>query len=165
MARNNIIANVSPLWARNDSVLVETKLPLLSDEQRQWHFAFGTMAQHGIRLAFGSDWPVSSPDPLWAIHTAVNRTAPPYDPHGQDDLAQYEPLLPAEALSPEQALRAATLDAARANHTDHLTGSITVGKSADLVVLDGDPLAVEPAGLGSIAVEATFVAGEPVYRR
>jgi predicted amidohydrolase YtcJ len=165
MASSGLIANVQPLWARRDSVLVETKLPLLHDDQQAHHFTFATMRDAGVRLAFGSDWPVSSPDPIWGIHVAVNRTAPPADPHGQDEVAQNEPLLPGEEVTVAEALRAYTFEAARANRYEDVSGSIEVGKSADFVILDSDPLEVERRQLGDIRVEATVSAGRVVYRR
>lgn len=165
MGKAGIIANVQPLWARRDSVLVDTKLPLLHEDQQAHHFTFASMRDAGVRLSFGSDWPVSSPDPIWGIHAAVNRTAPRHDPHGQDDVAQKEPLLPDEAITVAEAFRAYTIDAAFANRYDDVSGSIEIGKSADLVVLDGDPFEVEAADLGDLLVTATIVEGQQVYTR
>ncbi|MCF2573641.1 amidohydrolase [Brevibacterium sp. UCMA 11754] len=165
MAKAGIIANVQPLWARRDSVLVDTKLPLLHEDQQSHHFIFASMRDAGVRLSFGSDWPVSSPDPIWGMHVAVNRTAPHNDPHGQDDVAQNEPLLGDERITVQQALRAYTLDSAYANGFDDVSGSITVGKSADFAILDRDPFEVVPGDLGDILVETTVSAGEVVYQR
>lgn len=165
MAEAGIIANVQPLWARRDSVLVDTKLPLLHEDQQSHHFIFASMRDAGVRLSFGSDWPVSSPDPIWGMHVAVNRTAPHNDPHGQDDVAQNEPLLGDEKITVGQALRAYTVDAAYANGFDDVSGSIAVGKSADFAILDRDPFEVVPGDLGDILVETTVSAGEVVYQR
>lgn len=165
MAKSRLIANVQPLWARQDSVLVETKLPLLDEDQQSHHFIFGSMREAGVKLAFGSDWPVSSPDPIWGIHVAVNRTAPHRDPHGQDDIAQNEPLLADERLTVAEALAACTIDAAFANGYDDVSGSISVGKSADFTILDRDPFRVAPSDLGDIVVESTVHAGHVVYQR
>jgi predicted amidohydrolase YtcJ len=150
------------MWAREDRVLVETKLPYLTDKQAHRHFAFGTLRAAGTELAFGSDWPVSSPDPLWAMHVAVNRTAPHDDPHAQDEHAQSVPLLGREAISQQQAFDAATRAAARAARLDR-NGTLHVGMAADLVVLDSDPLEVAPGDLSGIRVRATYIAGRPVY--
>jgi predicted amidohydrolase YtcJ len=74
-----------------------------------------------------------------------------------------------ELLSPEErvpvaaALRAMTLDAAWQCHSDHEVGSLEVGKFADFVVLDQDPLTVQPETLGSIAVLETWLGGEQVF--
>ena len=163
MARLGAIANVQPLWAREDKVLVETKLPYLTAGQRQNHFAFGSLLAAGVPLAMGSDWPVSSPDPLWGIHVAVNRTAPAADPHAQDEHAQSVPLLAGEAVGVRAAVHAYTLGAARANRLDAETGSLEAGRLADLVVLDRDPFTVPSAELSSLRVRATFVDGSLVH--
>ncbi|MET3923785.1 amidohydrolase [Arthrobacter sp. UYEF20] len=164
-ARTGAIANIQPLWARLDPVLVETKLPYLDEGHQQVHFAFETLRRAGVALAIGSDWPVSSPDPLWGIHTAVNRTAPPADPHAGDYRSQHEPLLPGEAITLGAALAAYTTGAARANRLDAERGSVRVGMVADLVVLDADPYATEATGLGGIGVELTLAGGRAVYSR
>jgi predicted amidohydrolase YtcJ len=164
-AASGAIANIQPLWARQDPVLVETKLPYLDAAHQRVHFAFETLRRAGVELAIGSDWPVSSPDPLWGIHTAVNRTAPPADPHARDARSQNEPLLPAEAITLATALAAHTTGAARANRLDAERGAILVGMAADLVVLDADPHAVEATGLGGIGVELTLAEGRAVYSR
>lgn len=163
MRELGVIANIQPLWARNDPVLVATKLPYLTGAQRDRHFPFGSLARSGVRLAMGSDWPVSSPDPLWGIHTAVNRTAPPADPHAADARSQRDPLLPGEALSVETAIAAYTSGAARANHLDHETGTITPGKAADLVVLDQDPYTVPPREIAGIRAGMTIAGGCVVH--
>ncbi len=164
-AATGAIANIQPLWARQDPVLVETKLPYLDEAHQRVHFAFETLRRAGVGLAIGSDWPVSSPDPLWGIHTAVNRTAPPADPHARDARSQNEPLLPAEAITLTAALAAHTTGAARANRLEAERGSIREGRAADLVVLDADPYAVEAAALGGIGVELTLAGGRAVYSR
>ncbi|MFF5076281.1 amidohydrolase [Actinoplanes sp. NPDC000266] len=158
-----VIANLQPLWARRDPVLVETKLPYLTAAQQEMHFAFGTLAAAGAPIALGSDWPVSSPDPLWGLHTAVNRTAPAADPHAQDVRAQTEPLLSGERLALSAALQAYTIGAARASRRDDTTGSIEFGKAADLVVLDADPYAVPASSLSAIRVRSTFADGVAVH--
>ncbi|WP_203453628.1 amidohydrolase [Jiangella aurantiaca] len=163
MTRLGVIANVQPLWARQDTVLVATKLPFLTEDQRARHFAFGSLARAGVPLAMGSDWPVSSPDPVWGIHVAVNRTAPLADVHAADEHAQTVPLLAAEAVGVRAAVHGYTAGAARANRLEHESGTLTIGKAADLVVLDGDPFAVDARDLSSLRVRATFVDGVPVH--
>jgi predicted amidohydrolase YtcJ len=165
MAALGAIANVSPLWARLDPVLVETKLPLLTSDQQERHFPFGSLHHRGVPIAFGSDWPVSSPDPIGALHTAVNRTAAPGDVHASDQRSRTEPLLARERLSLDAALAAATGVAARASRLDHQIGAITPGLEADFVVLDHDPYDVAAEQLGSLRVMSTWVAGRPVYQR
>jgi predicted amidohydrolase YtcJ len=161
-AELGVLANIQPLWAREDRVLVETKLPYLTDGQREHHFAFGTLHVAGAELAMGSDWPVSSPNPLWGIHVAVNRTAPVDDPHAQDEHARTVPLLAGEGVDVATAFHAATAGAARASRLDG-TGTLWPGAAADLVVLDQDPLAVASHELSTISVRATYVDGVAVH--
>lgn len=163
MGSLRVIANLQPLWAREDPVLVETKLPYLTDGQRQHHFMFATLHQEGVDIAFGSDWPVSSPDPMWGIHTAVNRTAPWADPHAQDVHSRTVPLLAAESIDVVTALDSYTRGAAHANRLDDETGILRPGFLADLVVLDSDPYAMPAAELSSVAVRATVVGGRLVH--
>lgn len=163
MRELGVIANVTPLWARLDPVLVETKLPLLTDDQQSRHFAYGSMQASGIELAFGSDWPVSTPDPVAQIHTAVHRTAAPGDPHAHDERSRTEPLLLREQLSLDAALAAFTRNSAHASRQDEFVGTIEVGKEADLVLLDRDPHGVDSTELATLSVERTFVKGETVY--
>lgn len=163
MSGLGIIANVSPLWARRDPVLVETKLPLLTPSQQERHFAYGSLSRAGIPVAFGSDWPVSTPDPIAGLHTAVNRTAAPDDPHAMDHRSRHEPLLPHERMTLAAALDAYTTQAARACRLEGRVGSVAVGKEADLVLLDRDPFDVEPDEIGTIRVERTFVRGDTVF--
>ncbi|MFD0481380.1 amidohydrolase [Kineococcus sp. GCM10028916] len=163
MARLGVIANVQPLWARQDPVLVETKLPYLDEGHQHHHFVFGALHRAGVTLAMGSDWPVSDPTPLWGIHTAVNRTAPPADPHALDQRSQHDPLLPEERLPVLTALQGYTRCASRANRLDHVSGTLTPGLDADLVVLDRNPLDVPATELGSLRVRATAIAGAFVH--
>ena len=164
MARLGAIANVQPLWAREDKVLVETKLPYLTAGQQRNHFAFGSLLAAGVPLAMGSDWPVSSPDPLWGIHVAVNRTAPHADPHAQDEHAQTVPLLAGEAVDVRTAVGAYTLGAARANRLDAETGSLEAGKLADLVrYWTATRSRCRPWSCRRCRSAPTFVDGQPVH--
>jgi hypothetical protein len=157
-----VVANLQPLWARRDAEIEATKLPLLGAEREPHHFPFGSLHRAGARLAMGSDWPVTSPDPLWALHTAVHRTAPVGDPHA-DARAREVPLEPDQALPATVALRAYTAGSAYANHLDATTGRIAAGMAADLVVLDTD--VTDPGALEKARVTTTIVDGAVVYRR
>jgi hypothetical protein len=106
---------------------------------------------------------VSSPNPLWEIHTAVNRTIPPGYPYG--GAGADEPFLPAERIDLATALAAFTIGSAYVCHADRLTGSIEAGKQADLVVLDRN-LFAHPAGEIALAqVDRTIVDGKVVHAR
>jgi predicted amidohydrolase YtcJ len=149
----DVAANVQALWAVNDEAMTELTRPFIDPELAGWQYPFGSLARLGARLAMGSDWPVSTPDPLAAIHVAVNRTLA-----GEDA----EPLLPEESLTLEEAFAAYTSGSAYVNHHDD-TGSLTPGMRADLAVLDRDPFAGGPQAVGEARVVATYVDGRAVH--
>jgi predicted amidohydrolase YtcJ len=149
-------ATVQPLWACLDPQMVELTRPFLGPYRAALQYPFRSLATHGASLAFGSDWPVSSPDPLELLHVAVNRTEP-----GATGAAQV--LAPEERLTLDQSLHAYTMGSAYVNHLDTETGSIEVGKLADLVVLDRDLISAGPGDLLGGTVQLTLVAGEKVF--
>ncbi|MYW03296.1 amidohydrolase family protein, partial [Streptomyces sp. SID3343] len=153
-------ANAQPLWAAHEPQMNELTIPVLGPERAAWQYPFADLAHDGAALAFGSDWPVSSPDPLWGMHVALNRTLPA-GAAGFDAAAPA--FLPAQRLDLPTALRAAIQGAAYLNHLDHETGSITVGRSADLVVLDRDLFETGSGALAEARVLLTLVEGRPVF--
>jgi predicted amidohydrolase YtcJ len=152
-ARLDVTANLQALWAVEDAAMTELTLPFLDAEVAGWQYPFASLAAAGARLAAGSDWPVSTPDPVAALHVAVNRVA--HDEPG-------EAFLPHEALGAEQAWAAYTSGSAHVNHLDD-TGTLAPGLLADLAVLDRDPFEGDPAAIGTTRVVATYVDGEPVF--
>ncbi|MEU9172981.1 amidohydrolase [Streptomyces sp. NPDC048420] len=149
-------ANLQMLWAAHEPQMDELTLPFLGAERGTRQYPFGDLLRSGATLAAGSDWPVSSPDPLQAIHVAVNRIAP----DAPDNTPEF---LPEQRLDLGTALAAYTAGSAYVNRLDDLTGSITVGKSADLVVLDRDPFAGPPQDIAATRVLQTFVEGQRVH--
>ncbi|MFI8067950.1 amidohydrolase [Streptomyces sp. NPDC086033] len=149
-------ANLQMLWAAHEPQMDELTLPFLGAERGTRQYPFGDLLRAGATLAAGSDWPVSSPDPLQAIHVAVNRVAP-------DAPAGTPEFLPEQRLDLGTALAAYTAGSAYVNHLDDIAGSITVGKSADLVVLDRDPFAGPPEEIAATRVLETFVDGRRVH--
>lgn len=154
-----VAANMQALWATFEPQMVDLTLPFLGEERSAWQYPFGDLLRAGAVLAAGSDWSVSSPDPLAAIHVAVNRMAGPGHEEGD-----YPPFLPDQALDLATALTAYTAGSAYVNHLDD-TGQVRVGALADLVVLDRDPFAAPPSEIGLTGVEQTFVEGERVHAR
>ncbi|OMC01723.1 peptidase [Mycobacterium sp. NS-7484] len=155
-----VIANIQALWARRDKEIVERKLPLLGPEREPWHFPFASIQRHGATLAMGSDWPVTDPNPLWAIHTAVHRTGTRADPHAIGDGVFDTPLQPQEGIKLASAIHAYTAGSAYANGQDR-TGRIAEGMLADLVVLDRDIRTA--ADIGEVRPVETIVGGQTVY--
>ena len=153
----DVTANMQGLWAAHEPQMDDLTIPFIGPERTQRQYVFGDLLRSGARLAAGSDWAVSSANPLRGIHVAVNRSL--QGARGADA----EPFLPSQSLDLAEALAAYTIGSAYVNHLDDETGSIERGKLADLVVLDRDPFA-HPAGeIGSTGVLATYIQGEPVY--
>jgi predicted amidohydrolase YtcJ len=118
-------------------------------------YPFGTLHRAGARLAFGSDWTVSTPNPLPQIEVAVTRV--------YSETRDQEPLLPAEALDLPTALATFTMGSAYVNALDEETGSLEPGKLADLAVLDRDILDPGAGPVGDARVVLTLVDGEAVH--
>ncbi|MCF2528477.1 amidohydrolase [Yinghuangia soli] len=160
-ARLGATANIQPLWAVHEAQMDELTIPFLGPERAAQQYPFGDLRRAGARLVAGSDWPVSSPNPLWGMHVAVNRLPPGGDLAVAG--AAGKPFYPEQALTLAEVLRAYTLGTAWVNHMDDVTGSIEAGKYADLAVLDRDPFAGAPEEIGDTAVVRTFVQGEEVF--
>jgi predicted amidohydrolase YtcJ len=135
----SVIANCQPLWACYEPQMTELTLPFLGPERAGWQYPFGSLSRSGAQLCFGSDWPVSSANPLWEMHTAVNRTVAPGYPYAGSGGG--EPFLPSERIDLATALAAFTIGSAYVNHAELETGSIEVGKQADLALWRLDTLA------------------------
>ncbi len=153
MARLGVVASVQPFHAVSDRDVAE----------RYWgarhrrSYAYGTLQQSGVPLAFGSDAPVETTDPLRILHAAVMRR--------DDQTPERAPWLPEQSLSVAQALWSYTLGAAYAGGEESRKGSLEVGKLADLVVLGADPFAIPAGELPQTPVEATLIGGRVVYGR
>ena len=148
-------ANIQPLWARAEQQMTELTIPFLAPERAAHQYPFASLLAAGARLVGGSDWMVSTPNVMEQVEVAVRRIDP--------DAGDREPFLPHESISLEHALRAYTMGGAWANHADDTTGSIEIGKLADLVVLDRDITHEAPERLGDAQVLLTLVEGAPVY--
>jgi predicted amidohydrolase YtcJ len=159
----SVVANCQPLWASNEPQMTELTLPFLGPERSAWQYPFGSLARSGAQLCFGSDWPVSSPNPMWEMHTAVNRTtAPDYPFRGPDTDT---PFLPGERIGLPAAIAAFTIGSAYVNHDERDAGSIEAGKRADLVVLDRNLFTQPSAEIAHAEVDLTLVDGTVVHTR
>ena len=148
------IASVQPYHAIDDGRFVEKRIGRARTAST---YAFRTFLDRGVRMAFGSDWPVAPLDPLLGIDGAVNRrTLDGKNPGGW---------YPEQKVTLAEAIRAYTLDAAYAAFMEDRTGSITVGKYADLVLLDRDLLALPPEEIPQARVDVTVLAGRVVHER
>jgi len=153
--RLGVVANMQPYWATHDDQMDVLTIPFLGPQRATWQYPFASLERNGATLAGGSDWAVSTANPLLEIEVAVNRVG--------DDRRGSEPFLPDERLSLESAVRAFTLGTAFVNHLEDICGSIEVGKMADLTVIDRDIFAPAAGPVGNARALATFVEGEPVF--
>lgn len=149
-----VSANLQALWACNDHAMRELTVPFLGPERSAWQYPFAAIATAGGRLVMGSDWPISSANPLEAIQVAVTRVDP-------DDPA--EPFLPEQAIPLAQAMDSYTRGSSWINGGGSLAGNLEVGAPADLVVLDRDPAAGPPEQIRDAQVLATYVGGTRVH--
>jgi predicted amidohydrolase YtcJ len=154
------VANVQPLWAAHETQMDELTVPFLGEPRWTWQYPFASLVRNGAMLAMGSDWSVSSPNPLEEIHVAVNRVMPRNYPYGAN---RGEVFLPEERLDLETSIAAFTIGSAFVNHLDRETGSIEVGKLADMAVIDRNLFAHPPGEIAEARCEMTFVEGERVF--
>ncbi|WP_294392647.1 amidohydrolase [uncultured Sphingomonas sp.] len=148
-----VAAIFQPLWACNEPYMA-LMLERIGPVRTRYVYPEAGVLKGGGRIAYGADWSVASANPLEGIEVALTRVAPG---------GSLPPLLPEQAVSLESALKAYTINVAYVNHLEKVTGSITVGKSADLVVLDQDLFRIKPAAIHTTKVVATIFQGREVY--
>lgn len=154
-----VVANIQAYWAVLEAQMVELTLPFLGEPRASWQYPFGDLLRSGAVLAMGSDWAVSTADPMAAIHVAVNRRLPEAHRAGEPE---HPVFLPGQRIDLASALTAYTAGSAYVNRLDD-TGTIREGALADLVVLDRDPFAGPADEIGSTRVLQTFVDGQRVF--
>jgi predicted amidohydrolase YtcJ len=159
----DVQANCQALWACEEPQMTELTLPFLGPQRSSWQFPFGSLLRSGAQLCFGSDWPVSSPDPLWEMHVAVNRTVVPGYPYAGPGAGNV--FLPEERIGLHDAIAAATIGSAYVNHADNVAGSLETGKAADLVVVDRNLFTHPVEEIALAMVDLTIAAGQIVYER
>jgi predicted amidohydrolase YtcJ len=149
------VANFQPLWAIADSYINDLTLPILPPETHRWIYPIGSVLRSGAVVAFGSDWSVSSVNPLEEIEVAVRRA--------DWKKPEMAPFLPDERIDLRDAIAAFTINSAYVNFQDDRTGSIEPGKLADLIVLDRNLFAIDPNEISDTKVLLTLLGGKPVY--
>jgi len=154
-AQLGVVANIQALWAFPDKYITDVNLPQVGQARVDQMYPFASLARAGTTIVGGSDWPVSSMNPLLAIETAVTRT----DPRG----GTTEVLNADERMTLPDMLAAYTTNGAYLMHQEHDTGTLEVGKFADLVVLDRDLFDVPPDQIGDVTVTRTLLEGKTVF--
>lgn len=156
------IANFQPLWACHEPQMDELTIPFVGPERAGWQYSIGSLSRLGARVAFGSDWPVSTPDPLQEVHVAVNRRLSARE--GRPGTRECtDPFLAEEGLPLAPALEAFSAGVAYVNHAEDRLGALRPGMSADLVVFDEDLFAIPATQIGATSVAMTVAGGKVVY--
>jgi predicted amidohydrolase YtcJ len=149
-------ANFQALWAYADPYITDLTLPILGPARSRWLYPIGSVAATGAVVAGGSDWSVSSMNPLDAIEVALTRRGPD-DPPG-------EAWIPEERVGLETMLRAYTANGAWLSHEEKSRGVLAPGRAADLIVLDRDLFGIPVQDISRVRVLWTLLDGRPVFR-
>lgn len=156
IAALGVVASFQPLWAYADKYITDLTEPRLGPERSRHLYPIARVASSGALMAAGSDWSVSSMNPLEAMQVAVTRLAL-NDSTGRA-------WLPDERVDLATIVRAYTLGGAIASDHDSQTGTLTVGKAADLIVVSDDLFALPPHRIAEARVLLTLLDGRAVYR-
>ena len=156
------------MWAQTDPHMIDLTIPKLGPERTSWLYPIRSIVASGARIAFGSDWSVTSLNPLDNIQVAVTRSRfasnlRPGDPPPPGLDGSGPSWIPGERVDLETAIAAYTLDVAYLNFQEDEVGSIEVGKYADLAVLDRNVFEVPPSDIHKAIVLLTLLEGESVY--
>ncbi len=152
-----VAANFQALWAYPDPWITEMDPPMVGQERVEQMYPIGSVHRSGGVIVGGSDWWVSSMNPLDAIEVAITR---------QDLWTNEGPRLqPAEAVDLKTMIDAYTINGAYLMKVEDEQGSIEVGKRADLIVLDRNLFEIPSSQINDAEVVLTLFEGEPVFSR
>jgi len=154
LAPAGIIASMQPTHQTSDRLMAEKRL---GPNRLAGAYAWQTVLKSGARLAFGTDFPVESPNPFPGLSAAISRQ----DVHGEPAGGW----IPSERVTFEQALSAYTRGSAYAGFAEDRIGSLEPGKWADFILIDRDPTQVDAQSLARTEVLETWVAGKKVWER
>jgi predicted amidohydrolase YtcJ len=151
----DVAANAQPYWACHEDQMDVLTVPYLG-ERAAWQYPYRSLRAAGAVLAMGSDWSVSTPNPLLEMEVAVERIS-------DESRGTEEAFLPEERIDLIDALAAFTNGSAYVNHLDAATGTLEVGKLADIAVLDRDLFDRAAGAIGEARVIGTFIGGVTVF--
>ena len=152
--RNGIVASMQPVHQTSDRLMAEARL---GPDRLTGAYAWKSMLDAGATLAFGSDYPVESPDPFAGLAAAISREDPSGQPPGG--------WRPEQKLDLPAALAAFTTGAAYASFTESILGSLQPGHQADFILVDTDPFLATPTQIRATKVQETWIGGRRVFLR
>jgi predicted amidohydrolase YtcJ len=151
-AKLHVIASMQPYHAIDDGRWVEERI---GHERAETSYAWRSMLDHGVTLAFGTDWDVAPLNPLLGLYAAVTRaTLDGKNPNGW---------IPEQKITLPEAVEAYTMGSAFAEFQENEKGSITPGKLADMVILSDNIFDIKPEAIRDVTVEMTITGGKQVY--
>jgi predicted amidohydrolase YtcJ len=151
-AKLHVIASMQPYHAIDDGRWAERRL---GHNRTRYSYAWRSFLDHGVTLAFGTDWPVAPLDPIQGLYAAVTRaTLDGKNPGGW---------IPEEKITLAEAIEAYTMGSAFAEFQEREKGSITAGKLADMVILSDNIFELKPEAIRNVKAETTIVGGRVVY--
>ncbi len=154
LAELGIVASMQPLHATEDMHFAESRM---GPERLKYAYIWRTLLDLGVVVATGTDYSVSPYNPFYTLHAAVTRQDRDNNPPGG--------WIPEQAMTREEALRAATMAGAYAMFAEDILGSIEVGKLADFVVIPVDYMTIPAEDIWKIEPEMTVIGGEVVYTK
>ena len=155
-----VIANVQPMWSTSRAYISDLINVKIGEKRQRWLEINQSFINEGVTVAYGSDWYVTTANPMELIEAAVTRIRPALP---LEKKRSYTALLPGESVSLADAIASYTINGAYANHREGETGSLEVGKFADLVVLDQNLFDLEALRISETKVLATFMGGKMVH--
>jgi predicted amidohydrolase YtcJ len=150
----DVIANYQPLWTYLDPMNKILIAPRIGDDRNNRQYQLASMLKSGARIAYGSDWPVTSQIPLEALAVPTHRQSPDRQPEGGWS--------PHESISVEQSLSFYTHGVAYQNYKEDRYGEIKVGAEADLMILSQNPLTCDPHDVSKISVVTVYKRGKVI---
>ncbi|MGE5207873.1 MAG: amidohydrolase [Alphaproteobacteria bacterium] len=152
-AKLHVIASMQPYHAIDDGRWAEGRL---GHDRARYSYAWRSFLDHGVTLAFGTDWPVAPLDPILGLYAAATRaTLDGKNPGGW---------IPEEKITLPEAIEAYTMGAAFAEFQEREKGSITPGKLADMVILSDNIFDLKPEAIRNAKVKTTIMAGKVIYQ-
>lgn len=156
----DVVANVQPMWSTSKTYITDLIENKLGAKRKPWLQINQSFLDAGVTVAYGSDWYVTSPNPMDLLEAAVTRIRPSLP---LAEKRQSQPMLPGENVSLADAIKSYTINGAYVNRLEEITGSLEVGKYADLVILDHNLFAIPAVEISDTKVLATFVEGRQVF--
>jgi predicted amidohydrolase YtcJ len=153
-AKLHVIASMQPYHAVDDGRWAEKRL---GHDRARYSYAWRSFLDHGVMLAFGTDWPVAPLNPLLGLYAAITRAT--LDGKNSDGW------IPEEKITLPEAVEAYTMGSAFTEFQENEKGSITPGKLADMVILSNNIFELKPEAIRDVKIETTVVGGRLVYER